>query len=30
MKVLFTNNHVIDNLNSDIIIEYNRKKRQLN
>ena len=30
MKALFTNNHVIDNLNSDIIIEYNRKKRQLN
>ena len=27
MKVLFTNNHVINNLNSDIIIEYNRKKK---
>ena len=30
MKLLFTNNHVFNNLNSDIIIEYNRKKRQLN
>ena len=27
MKVLFTNNHVINNLNSDLIIEYNRKKK---
>ena len=27
MKVLFTNNHVINNLNSDIKIEHNRKKK---
>ena len=27
MKVLFTNNHVINNLNSDIKIEHNREKK---
>ena len=27
MKVLFTNNHVINNLNSDIKIEHNKKKK---
>ena len=27
MKVLFTNNHVINDLNSDIKIEHNRKKK---
>ena len=27
MKLLFTNNHVFNNLNSDIKIEHNRKKK---